>query len=104
MWALEEATPLSDGPPGRSRGGTSVFRPRTATTRPGSARPTRRAVDRSALGIPDGLLMADNPYLVAPGAGLEVVLHDLRIVHKVEGVQVAGALSIVEHAFSRGCS
>ena len=30
---------------------------------------------------PDG----DNPYLVAPGAGLEVVLHDLRIVHKVEG-------------------
>lgn len=41
--------------------------------------------------------MADNPYLVAPGAGLEVVLHDLRIVHKVEGVQVAGALSIVEH-------
>ncbi|HEV2009814.1 MAG TPA: cupin domain-containing protein [Candidatus Limnocylindria bacterium] len=41
--------------------------------------------------------MADNPYLVGPGAGRAVQLHDLQVVHKVDGDQVGGALSIVEH-------
>ena len=41
--------------------------------------------------------MADNPYLIAPGSGASLELHDLRVVHKVDGEQVGGALSIVEH-------
>ena len=41
--------------------------------------------------------MADNPYLLAPGAGRALALHDLRVVHKVPGDATAGALSIVEH-------
>jgi quercetin dioxygenase-like cupin family protein len=41
--------------------------------------------------------MAANPYLIAPGAGASVQLHDLHVVHKVDGEQVGGAFSIVEH-------
>jgi quercetin dioxygenase-like cupin family protein len=41
--------------------------------------------------------MSENPYLVRPGDGSSVQLHDLRIIHKVDGAQAGGALSIVEH-------
>ena len=41
--------------------------------------------------------MADNPYLVAPGDGRTVRLHDLVIRHTVDGQHTHGAFSIVEH-------
>lgn len=41
--------------------------------------------------------MSANPFLVRPGEGASVLLHDLQIVHKVGADQVGGALSIVEH-------
>jgi mannose-6-phosphate isomerase-like protein (cupin superfamily) len=43
---------------------------------------------------------ADNPYLVAPGSGRTVLLHDLQIRHTVSGGQTAGAFSIVEHVIA----
>jgi quercetin dioxygenase-like cupin family protein len=41
--------------------------------------------------------MSANPFLVRPGEGRGVQLHDLQVVHKVDGTQAGGALSIVEH-------
>jgi quercetin dioxygenase-like cupin family protein len=40
---------------------------------------------------------ADNPYLLRPGEGRLVRLHDLVIRHTVDGSQTASAFSIVEH-------
>jgi mannose-6-phosphate isomerase-like protein (cupin superfamily) len=40
---------------------------------------------------------ADNPYLVTPGDGRTVRLHDLVIRHTVDGERTGGAFSIVEH-------
>jgi quercetin dioxygenase-like cupin family protein len=41
--------------------------------------------------------MDGNSYLILPGQGKEVRLHDLLIVHKITGDRLRGSLSVVEH-------